>query len=53
MKGHRLLVNGKPVFLKGFNRHEDFGTLGCALPLQLMVQDMDLMQEIGSDAVRT
>lgn len=53
MKGSRLLLNGKPVFLKGFNRHEDYGTLGCAIPLQVMAQDMDLMQEIGSNAVRT
>ncbi|MBO5335612.1 MAG: beta-glucuronidase [Lachnospiraceae bacterium] len=53
LKGYRLLLNGKPVFLKGFNRHEDYGTLGSALPLQVMVQDMDMMQEVGSNAVRT
>jgi len=53
LKGYRLLLNGKPVFLKGFNRHEDYGTLGSALPLQVMVQDMDMMQEMGSNAVRT
>lgn len=53
LKGSRLMLNGKPVFLKGFNRHEDYGTIGNALPLQLMVQDMDLMQEVGSNAVRT
>ena len=28
VKGRRLLLNGKSVFLKGFNRHEDYGTLG-------------------------
>ncbi len=50
---HRLCLNGKPVFLKGFNRHEDYGTIGSAIPLQLMVQDMDLMQEAGANAVRT
>ena len=53
LKGYRLLLNGKPVFLKGFNRHEDYGTLGSAIPLQVMVQDMDMMQEVGSNAVRT
>ena len=53
LKGYRLMLNGNPVFLKGFNRHEDYGTIGCALPLQLIVQDMDLMQEVGSNAVRT
>lgn len=53
MSGSRLLLNGKPVFLKGFNRHEDYGTLGCAIPLQVMAQDMDLMKEAGANAVRT
>lgn len=53
LKGSKLTLNGKPVFLKGFNRHEDYGVTGCALPLQLMVQDMDMMQEVGSNAVRT
>lgn len=53
IKGAKLCVNGTPVFLKGFNRHEDYGTIGCAIPLQLMVQDMDLMQEMGGNAVRT
>ncbi len=53
MEGNRLLLNGKPVFLKGFNRHEDYGTLGNAIPLQIMVQDMDWMREAGANAVRT
>lgn len=49
----RLLLNQKPIFLKGFNRHEDYGTIGNALPLQMMAQDMELMQEAGANAVRT
>ncbi len=49
----KLILNGQDVFLKGFNRHEDYGVIGSAIPLQLMVQDMDLMQEVGSNAVRT
>lgn len=53
VSGSRLLLNGKEVFLKGFNRHEDYGTIGNALPLQMMVQDMDLMRETGANAVRT
>lgn len=51
--GRRLTINGQPVFLRGFNRHEDYGTIGSALPLQLMAQDIDLMQEMGANAVRT
>lgn len=51
--GTRLYVNGEAIFLKGFNRHEDFAIAGCAVPLQLMVHDMDLMQDMGVNAVRT
>ncbi len=53
LEGRRIKINGNSVFLKGFNRHEDYGKIGCAIPIQLMVQDMDLMQELGSNAVRT
>lgn len=51
--GRQLLVNEEPVFLMGFNRHEDYAAVGCAIPLQLMVQDMDLMEAAGANAVRT
>lgn len=53
LDGSTLLLNGAPVFLKGFNRHEDYGNLGSAVPVQVMIQDMDLMQEAGANAVRT
>lgn len=53
MSDNRILLNDRPVFLKGFNRHEDYGTIGNALSLQLMAQDMDMMQEAGANAVRT
>lgn len=51
--GTRILLNGKPVYLKGFNRHEDYATVGCAVPLQLMADDLDLMQDMGANALRT
>lgn len=53
IEGRKLLLNGKKVFLKGFNRHEDYGTLGSAVPFQVMVQDLDMMREMGANAVRT
>ena len=49
----KIYLNGKPVFLKGFNRHEDYAVDGCAVSLQHMVQDMDLMQAANANAVRT
>jgi len=53
IQGRNFLLNNKKAFLKGFNRHEDYGTLGCAIPFQVMNQDLDLMVEVGSNAVRT
>ena len=51
--GRNFLLNGSRVFLKGFNRHEDYGTLGSAVPFQVMLQDLNMMMEMGSNAVRT
>ncbi len=53
VNGTKLQVNGEEVFLKGFNRHEDYAAAGCAIPLQLMVQDMELMLDMGVNALRT
>lgn len=33
----RLLLNDAPVFLKGFNRHEDHGNAGCAVSVGAMM----------------
>ncbi|MBD2848164.1 beta-glucuronidase [Paenibacillus sp. IB182496] len=51
--GGKLRLNGEEVVLKGFNRHEDHPLVGSAFPLALMVQDLDLMEEMGANAVRT
>lgn len=49
----KIYLNGEEIYLKGFNRHEDYAVDGCAVTLQHMVQDMDLMQNMGANAVRT
>lgn len=36
LQQNKLCLNGKPIFLRGFNRHEDYGVIGCAIPPQLM-----------------
>jgi beta-glucuronidase len=53
IEGSKILLNNETIFLKGFNRHEDYATVGCAIPLELMVHDMDLMQDMGVNALRT
>ena len=53
VKDSKICLNGEPIYLKGFNRHEDYAVDGCAITLQHMVQDMDLMQDMNANAVRT
>ena len=49
----KIYLNGSEIYLKGFNRHEDYAVDGCAVTLQHMVQDMDMMQNMNVNAVRT
>ncbi|HIZ56272.1 MAG TPA: beta-glucuronidase, partial [Firmicutes bacterium] len=53
VSGNRLLLNGRPIFLKGYNRHEDDPQFGCALPLAAQMRDLALMRETGANSVRT
>lgn len=49
----RILLNGKPVFLKGFGKHEDFPVLGRSCSLPLIVKDGALLEWIGANSYRT
>ncbi|MBO9597540.1 MAG: beta-glucuronidase [Cohnella sp.] len=53
VEGDRLIVNDQPIVLRGFNRHEDHASVGAALPLQLMAQDVEWLESMGSNSVRT
>ena len=53
VEGSHILWNGRPVCIKGFNRHEDHGLFGCAIPVEAMDYDLRLMKESGANAVRT
>lgn len=46
-------VNGRPIKVKGVNRHEHHCDLGRAVPLESMVQDILLMKRHNINAVRT
>lgn len=49
----RLLINGKPVKLRGVNRHEMHPTLGHAVSVESMVRDIMLMKRENVNCVRT
>ena len=51
--GRRILLNGAPLRLKGFNRHEEYGSFGLSAPLEAMMQDVQLMRDLGANCVRT
>lgn len=53
MKGGQLLVNGKPVLLKGVNRHEHDPDTGHTVSTELMIRDILLMKTHNVNAVRT
>lgn len=53
VSGDKILLNGKQIFIKGFNRHEDFGTFGCAVPEIAMNTDLDIILSTGANLVRT
>lgn len=47
-----FLLNGKPTQLIGANRHQDYPTLGNALPDDLHRRDMKLLKNMGANFVR-
>ena len=53
IKGTQVHINGEAVYMKGFNRHEDYAVDGCAVSLTHMVQDINLILGANANAVRT
>ena len=53
VEGDRLLLNGQPIFLKGFGRHEDFPVVGRGYLPALIIKDYALMRWTGANSFRT
>lgn len=51
--GDRLLLNGEPINLLGFGRHEDFPVVGKGMLPALIVKDHQIMRWIGANSYRT
>ncbi|MFT3870707.1 MAG: glycoside hydrolase family 2 TIM barrel-domain containing protein [Nibricoccus sp.] len=49
----RVLINGRPIRLRGVNRHELDPDRGHAITYERMVQDIILMKQANINAVRT
>jgi len=52
VKGGRFLVNGKPVLIKGVNRHEHHPVTGHVLTRVDMKADIRIMKQFNINAVR-
>ena len=48
-----LLINGKPVYLKGFGKHEDSDIKGKGLDETVNARDFELLKWLGANSFRT
>lgn len=53
VKGTDILLNGKPVYLRGFGKHEDNDVVGRGFHIGMMKRDFELMKWIGANSFRT
>jgi beta-galactosidase len=53
VRDRRLLVNGRPVLIRGVNRHDHDDVRGRAVTPELMETDARLMKQFNVNAVRT
>ncbi|TKJ47694.1 beta-glucuronidase [Candidatus Aerophobetes bacterium Ae_b3a] len=53
VRGNKLHLNKKAIFLKGFGKHEDFPIIGRGLNHALIIKDFSLMKWIGANSFRT
>ncbi|MBN1666035.1 MAG: beta-glucuronidase [Anaerolineales bacterium] len=53
LTGNQLLLNGEPIQLRGFGRHEDFPVSGRGYQPAVIVKDYALMDWVGANSFRT
>ena len=53
VEDRKILLNGRPVQIKGFCRHEDHPHYGCALPPAVIMADLQMIKDMGGNSVRT
>jgi beta-glucuronidase len=53
VEGDCLLLNGQPISLTGFGKHEDFPVHGRGLNVPLIVKDNSLLKWVGANSYRT
>jgi beta-glucuronidase len=53
IRGTQLLLNGEPIKLTGFGKHEDFFLSGRGLNMPMWIRDYELLKWMGANSYRT
>ncbi|MFI3288270.1 MAG: glycoside hydrolase family 2 TIM barrel-domain containing protein [Rikenellaceae bacterium] len=53
LRNSQLQVNGKPIYVRGVNRHEHHPELGHFVPRETVEKDVELMKKLNINSVRT
>ncbi|XP_056412891.1 beta-glucuronidase isoform X1 [Hyla sarda] len=53
VSGHQFLINGKPFYFHGVNKHEDYDIRGKGLDWSSIVKDLNLLKWLGANSFRT
>jgi len=53
IRGAQLLVNGRPIYIKGVNRHEMDPDGGYVVSRERMIEDLKIMKHFNINAIRT
>ncbi|MBP3869568.1 MAG: beta-glucuronidase [Faecalicoccus sp.] len=53
VKGNQILLNNKPIYLKGYGKHEDFEVIGRTFNYSLAKRDFELMKWSHANCFRT
>ena len=48
-----FVLNGEPLRLQGVNNHHDLGALGTAVHVRALERQLEILQEMGCNALRT
>lgn len=52
-EGDGLYINGERIYIQGVCQHHDFGSLGAAFNIHAAERHLEMLQEMGSNAIRT
>lgn len=53
VEGTRILINGEPVYLKGYGKHEDFEVIGRGFHWGVVKRDFECMKWSNANCFRT